>query len=762
MMRSWKWAVFAAVILLVASPAYSQDVSETDTIRVVDAYGDPGDSVAIQLYLRNTIDVGGLNFLLHFDSTYLSPAYNWAEIINYGDTSGPVWYEMINRGWDTDEDLPNFRYNQNVNSLDTTSTLGHIVSGIFVGNPLESDDIPVGSGTFVQFWVHIKPYAPEGEEIDIILYDEQISGGRQNEFYDPEGMTGVKPTLRSGTVFVGTAPPPGTNHTPYFSQPSQTVYNVNTNDLVQFTVAASDQDAGQALILRMLSGPSGSTFAQTTGSGSISNVFSWTPNYSQVGAFTARFQVTDDSSASAERTVTINVTAPQIDEDQIYTTSKEGPGNFIQGGIPGASDVAVPVNLQDRNTLYGVQFDFTYNSSMMRLDSVVATDRLAGFEVYSDAVGAGVVRMIAFGLNNEFVAPAVTSDAIFYCWFTIYASATPGRYEFELANGRASISPDPGQGSIDVVVDPIGFVSVDALGDVNLDSRVDVDDLVKVVSYIIGEFPLSTRQFRAGDINTDTYVNVVDLVGIINLIFTGPFGSPVPKGLFAGGTAELGIGLSDGISDGFGTLAITADLPTDVAGAQFELVYDPDEIELGNPELTERSDGFKLQYRDYGGRLRILMFFDPSNRDRVIPSGLGDIIRIPATAIGGSAFDAGQILLDNPVLSDPSGQEIEIETKQVQLPLSFSLQQNYPNPFNPSTNIRFSIDGTQILSVQVVIHNILGQRVATLLETELGPGDYEITWDGTGSSGEKQASGVYFYSLSVGERRETKKMVLSK
>jgi flagellar hook assembly protein FlgD len=65
-------------------------------------------------------------------------------------------------------------------------------------------------------------------------------------------------------------------------------------------------------------------------------------------------------------------------------------------------------------------------------------------------------------------------------------------------------------------------------------------------------------------------------------------------------------------------------------------------------------------------------------------------------------------------------------------------------------------------SVQVVIHNILGQRVATLLETELGPGDYEITWDGTGSSGEKQASGVYFYSLSVGERRETKKMVLSK
>jgi len=60
------------------------------------------------------------------------------------------------------------------------------------------------------------------------------------------------------------------------------------------------------------------------------------------------------------------------------------------------------------------------------------------------------------------------------------------------------------------------------------------------------------------------------------------------------------------------------------------------------------------------------------------------------------------------------------------------------------------------------VYNILGQKVTTLLDDNLAPGSYQVTWDGTSSSGEKQASGVYFYNIVVGESRETKKMVLAK
>ena len=114
------------------------------------------------------------------------------------------------------------------------------------------------------------------------------------------------------------------------------------------------------------------------------------------------------------------------------------------------------------------------------------------------------------------------------------------------------------------------------------------------------------------------------------------------------------------------------------------------------------------------------------------------------------------------MLSDPYGQEISVLNKGGQLPTSFSLRQNYPNPFNPETRISFSINGQETQSVELSVYNILGQKVSTLLSSNLAPGEYDVSWDGTSSSGEKQAYGIYFYTLTVGDRRDTRKMVLTK
>jgi len=83
------------------------------------------------------------------------------------------------------------------------------------------------------------------------------------------------------------------------------------------------------------------------------------------------------------------------------------------------------------------------------------------------------------------------------------------------------------------------------------------------------------------------------------------------------------------------------------------------------------------------------------------------------------------------------------------------LFQNYPNPFNPSTNIRYRIAKTGFVNLK--IFDILGKEVATLVNAKQTAGSYEVSLDGSNLPG-----GVYYYTLTAGNFKETKKMVLIK
>lgn len=86
-------------------------------------------------------------------------------------------------------------------------------------------------------------------------------------------------------------------------------------------------------------------------------------------------------------------------------------------------------------------------------------------------------------------------------------------------------------------------------------------------------------------------------------------------------------------------------------------------------------------------------------------------------------------------------------------PVEFYLGQNYPNPFNPATNIQFRIADFGFTSL--IIYNVLGAEVATLVNEELPAGKYQIDFDAS-----KISTGTYFYTLTSGNFRETKKMIL--
>lgn len=93
-------------------------------------------------------------------------------------------------------------------------------------------------------------------------------------------------------------------------------------------------------------------------------------------------------------------------------------------------------------------------------------------------------------------------------------------------------------------------------------------------------------------------------------------------------------------------------------------------------------------------------------------------------------------------------------------PGGFELEQNYPNPFNPGTAISFQLSAFS--NVELKIYDIRGQLVRTLLSEAKAPGRYTVQWDAADESGQKVASGVYYYRLSAGAFTETKKMVFLK
>lgn len=102
------------------------------------------------------------------------------------------------------------------------------------------------------------------------------------------------------------------------------------------------------------------------------------------------------------------------------------------------------------------------------------------------------------------------------------------------------------------------------------------------------------------------------------------------------------------------------------------------------------------------------------------------------------------VLYIDPISKEP-------ETK----PLKASLEQNYPNPFNPATTIRYSL--SKPAHVRLTVYNILGQRVAALVDRKEAAGHYQVTFDAG-----RLASGVYIYRLQAGNYVKTWGMTLLK
>ena len=121
-------------------------------------------------------------------------------------------------------------------------------------------------------------------------------------------------------------------------------------------------------------------------------------------------------------------------------------------------------------------------------------------------------------------------------------------------------------------------------------------------------------------------------------------------------------------------------------------------------------------------------------------------------------------ITSNTICTEKYNQTTSVRLISTVIPDKFNLEQNFPNPFNPITKIKFDIHPLNpplgkggYGGVSLKVFDITGREIQTLVNEQLNPGTYEVTFDGS-----NLPCGIYFYQLRAGEYMETKKLVLLK
>jgi hypothetical protein len=217
------------------------------------------------------------------------------------------------------------------------------------------------------------------------------------------------------------------------------------------------------------------------------------------------------------------------------------------------------------------------------------------------------------------------------------------------------------------------------------------------------------------------------------------------------------------------SVALSGNSDNAVKGVEAHLTYDPAVLEyvsatVGDASVSEGGQLFAVA-RPVNGSSRVIGVAVAACGP--VATLNGDFVLAVVTFRWKAANEAQtELALDNIQLFDAGGTIIRGAGSvlgvgaQGVIPTRYALYQNYPNPFNPSTQIRFDLKENR--DVRLVIYNVMGQQVRTLISGQMTAGQHVIAWDGTDQQGRTVGSGLYIYRLTAGSFVESRKMLLTR
>ncbi|MFC1540891.1 FlgD immunoglobulin-like domain containing protein [Candidatus Latescibacterota bacterium] len=179
---------------------------------------------------------------------------------------------------------------------------------------------------------------------------------------------------------------------------------------------------------------------------------------------------------------------------------------------------------------------------------------------------------------------------------------------------------------------------------------------------------------------------------------------------------------------------------------------------VGTEEVDYATDkGWILNVMKVDLNPKVLVFVMQKGTN--VPAGLESTIEYFAADQLEDMEGNGNKLSEDPVDVTPPPEET---TAVEDLPDAFALSKNFPNPFNPTTTIEYAIPADGAGHVDLVIYNIHGQKVRTLVSETKEAGYYNVVWDGRNDVGETVSSGLYLFRIVSGSFTKTERMTFMK
>ncbi len=294
-------------------------------------------------------------------------------------------------------------------------------------------------------------------------------------------------------------------------------------------------------------------------------------------------------------------------------------------------------------------------------------------------------------------------------------------------------------------------------GDVNMDGVINVLDLVRVINIILDRPPdPSDTELEAADMNADDTINILDVVCIINIMLGRQPGQDLELSKFSA------IFKNDLLKENqLNQVPIFVDSEQPIRGVQVELSFDPEQINLADPELMNRAMNMQISSNMKNGKINIIVF---SPEGAVISPGTEAILNIPIISKT-AGMDKNTISIENIIAVGSDFREMTLSDVnnpglKNEIPGDYSLTQNYPNPFNSATDISYSLPQTG--TVKLTIYNLLGEEIVTIVNEKQSAGNYTAHWNGADNHGNEVPTGIYIYQLNSMDYVKTRKLTILK
>jgi cytoskeletal protein CcmA (bactofilin family) len=483
---------------------------------------------------------------------------------------------------------------------------------------------------------------------------------------------------------------------------------VNENSQLSLQYTAIPNDVGETITYSLVNPPSGASIHPSTG------VFTWTPTYAQAGNYTITVSATDGEFTV---TTTTAVTVVNVNRKPVFTAVSAR-------------------TITDKDTLK-VQLQATDPDGDALTYSFVSIVPTASANPTVSATGALQWKPVFADAGRTYTIRARVTDGV-----STGAGEVPGvdTVSISVTVNRSRVRGDvSGDGTISafdaslvlqhvtgiaVLTDPAALYAADASNNGTI-SAFDAALILQHVAGIIRIPPVAGGQSGASLRKVDG--STIDAAPLGSVSWTSPAATEVPE------VITMGLKTS---SDASGVYAI------EVVSAINESMVSVENV------ASKLPSDWQLFYHVANGELRIAMA-------GVTPIAGGEF----ATVTFRLKDKAARVnFTSSTMLNERASSTDAVELAAV--PTVFQLEQNYPNPFNPSTTIKYQIP--QQSSVMLVIYNVQGQKVRTLVSEEQKAGFYSLQWDGKNDAGVLVSSGFYIYRIQAGTFNATQKMLLMK